>query len=148
MSVTPRNVVVSAILFCLCLSGLAHGESWNFLESVGGISIDTPYRTSEGTIYLPVNCDVSGLREITKKPTVMNSAIVVDAVTAKVRKNEILISVDTGLAKREAKCTCEGVDLGNVPAGQYEVLYYGSDRQRHKIGTVLVPRSDAPKDVK
>ncbi len=125
-----------------------YGQSWDFMESVGGISTGTPYRTSKGTVYLPINCDVSGLTEITRKPTSMNSAFVVDEVTTKVRQNEILISVETGLAKKNSKCTCEGVDLGNIPAGPYEVLYYGSDRQKHKIGTALVPQSQASEDMK
>jgi hypothetical protein len=148
--------ITTALLSCLCLSNPAqagfldwfYGESWNFMEAVGGISIGTAYRTSQGTVYLPINCDVSGLTEITKKPTLINSAIVVDALTAKVRKNEIMISVETGLAKSNSKCTCDGVDLGDVPAGQYEVLYYSSDREKHKIGTAIVPQSRAPKEMK
>ncbi len=151
-----KHYIAFTLLSILCIADSAHasfldwvyGRSWEFMESVGGISIGTPYRTSKGTVYLPINCDVSGVTEITRKPTLMNSAIVVDAVTAKVRKNEILISVDTGLVKEKSKCTCDGVDLGNVPAGQYEVLYCGSDRQKHRIGTALVPQLQAPENVR
>ena len=151
-----KHYIAIVLLSCLCLVDSAqagfldwfYGQSWDFMESVGGISTGNPYRTSKGTIYLPINCDVSGLTEITRKPTLMNSALVVDAVTAKVRKNEILISVETGLVRKNSTCRCEGVDLRNIPAGQYDVLYYGSDRQKHKIGTALVPQSQAPKTVK
>lgn len=142
-----KHYVAIALLICLSLSASAqagfldwvYGQSWDFMESVGGISIGTPHRTEKGTTYLPINCDVSGLTEITKKPTLMNSAIVVGGVTAKVRKHEIFLSVDTGLAKSKSKSTCDGVELGDIPAGRYEVYYYGSDREKHKVGTAMVP---------
>jgi hypothetical protein len=69
----------------------------------------------------------------------MNSALVVDNISVKVHEREILISVNTGLAKSKLKTTCDGVDLGDVPAGRYDVYYFGSDREKHLIGTAIVP---------
>jgi hypothetical protein len=110
------------------------------MESVGGIAIGDAQRTSKGTVFLPVKCDISGLTNVTKKPHLVNSALVVDTISAKVLEREILISVNTGLAKSKLKSTCDGVDLGDVPAGRYDVFYFGSDREKHLIGTAIVPQ--------
>lgn len=137
-----------AVLACLYMPAAAHagllnwfyGQSWDFMESVGGVAIGDANRTPKGTVFLPIKCDVSGLTNVTKKPNLMNSALVVDKISMKVHEREILISVDTGLAKSKSKCTCEGVDLGDVPAGRYDVFYYGSDREKHLVGTAIVPQ--------
>ena len=121
------------------ISDWFYGESWEFIESVGGVKIDEPVREPNGTINLPVRCDVSGLTVITKKPTLMNSALVVKGIDKKIKQNQILISIKTGLAKKNATCTCSGINLGNIPSGEYQVYYYGSDRQKHSLGTVTVP---------
>ena len=122
------------------ISDWFYGRSWEFIESVGGIAIGTPSRNLRGSVYLPVNCDVSGLTTITKKPTMINSALVVKGIDKKIADKYILISVDSGLASVISKtCTCSGVDLGDIPNGDYQVFYYGSDREKHFLGKVAVP---------
>lgn len=109
------------------------------MESVGGIAIDEPIRKQDGTVTLPVKCDVSGLTTITKKPTMINSALVVAGIDKKIEEKQILISVNTGLASKNTMCTCSGIDLGNIPSGDYQVFYRGSDRDKHLLGKVTVP---------
>ena len=121
------------------ISDWFYGQSWNFMESVGGISIGTPSRNLQGSVYLPVICDVSGLTTITRKPTVLNSALVVTGIDKKIEDKRIYISVSTGLASKNSSCTCSGVDMGSIPAGDYQVFYYGSDREKHSLGKVTVP---------
>jgi len=116
-----------------------YGESWKFMESVGGIAIGTPSRDPQGHVFLPVRCDVSGLTAISKKPTTLNSALSVKSLKKKVEEQKIYISVKTGVISKGETCKCSGVDLGNIPAGNYEVLYYGSDREKYPLGTVTVP---------
>lgn len=47
------------------------------MQSVGGLRIDAPVVEADGSTYLPLLCDVSGLQTITVKPTAMNSSQVV-----------------------------------------------------------------------
>lgn len=142
-----RLFLVAAIIVFLAngfanagrLSDWFYGQSWEFMETVGGVAIGTPSRNPKGTVYLPVLCDVSGLTTITQKPTKMYSALVVAGINEKIEGKQIYISVGTGLASKNATCTCSGVDLGDVTAGDYQVFYFGSDGQKHSLGTVNVP---------
>lgn len=135
-----------AIVVVLCASsanaGLGdwfYGESWQFMEAVGGVAIDAPVRNPQGNVYLPVRCDVAGIQTITKKPTTINSALTVKSIDKKIEKEKIYISIHTGLASKDESSACSGVDLGDVPAGAYEVFYRGSDREKYSLGSVTVP---------
>lgn len=121
------------------LSDWIYGESWKFMEDVGGVAIGQPTRNPQGIVYLPVRCDVSGLTEITKKPTTINSALSVKSIKTKVEEQKIYISVKTGLVSKGDTCMCSGEEVGDIPAGKYEVHYHGSDREKHPLGTVTVP---------
>lgn len=118
-----------------------YGRSWEFIESVGGIAINTPSRVRNCAVFLPVTCDVSGLKSVTKKPTSMNSSLVVTDIDKKIEGNEILLSVKTGLASKLKTSACSGVELGDIPAGDYQVFYLGPDRQKHSLGKVIVPQN-------
>lgn len=142
-----KNRILLALVAALFLGGGSasagqgdwfYGESWKFMEAVGGIAIGQPSRNAP-SVYLPVRCDVSGLTEITKKPTTINSALSVKSIKAKIEEQKIYISVKTGLVAKNETCMCSGVDLGDIPAGNYEVLYYGSAREEHSLGSVIVP---------
>ena len=57
----------------LFLAGCVNDQKdWKFIQDIGGMSVGNPYKNSDG-IVLPINCDVSGLRTITRKPTILNS---------------------------------------------------------------------------
>jgi len=136
--------LVATVLLCgwsanAGLGDWLYGESWQFMEAVGGIAIGSPTRNPQGSVYLPVRCDVSGLTTITTKPTAMNSALSVKSIKKKINGQKIVISVKTGLASKGETCTCPDVDLGNIPAGNYEVLYCGSDKKEQLLGSVTVP---------
>jgi len=109
------------------------------MDAVGGIAVDTPTRDQQGAAILPVRCNVSGLETVTKKPTQLNSALVVKNIEARVVETTIYLSVFTGIASKGATCRCSSVDLGDIPAGSYDVVYYGSDREKHALGSIDVP---------
>jgi len=140
-----RFLIAVALVFvtngiaCAGISDWIYGQSWEFMVSVGGIKVDEPIRKSDGTAYLPVRCDVSGLTTITNKPTMINSALVVTGIDKKIEDKQILISVNTGLASKNSTCACSGIELGNISSGDYQVYYYGSDREKHLLGNVTVP---------
>jgi len=143
---TRLSIVVITIMLCTgaTIAKAGHGdwlygESWMFMVAVGGIAVDTPVRDKQGAVILPVRCNVSGLEAITKKPTQLNSALVVKNIEARVVKTTIYLSVFTGIASKGATCRCSGVDLGDIPAGRYDVVYYGSDREKHGLGSIGVP---------
>jgi len=142
-----KNPILLALVAVIFLAGgnaraglgdWFYGESWKFMEAVGGIAIGQPSRKLQ-SVYLPVQCDVSGLTEITKKPTTINSALFVKIIKTKIEEQKIYISVKTGLVSKNETCMCSGVDLGDIPAGNYEVIYYGSVREQHSLGSVIVP---------
>jgi len=108
------------------------------MEAVGGVAIGQPSRKPQ-SVYLPVRCDVSGLSEITKKPTTINSTLSVKSIKTKIDEQKIYISIKTGLVSKDETCMCSDIDLGDIPAGNYEVIYYGSGREQHSLGSVIVP---------
>lgn len=116
-----------------------YGESWQFMQSVGGIDVGIPTRNPDGRVSLPVRCDVSGVTTITQKPTTVNSAFAVKIIKKKVDERNIYISVKTGLVSKNETCLCSCIDLGDIPAGDYQVFYRGSDREKHPLGSITVP---------
>jgi len=142
---TGLSVVVVAIMLGTGMAATAdlgdwyYGESWAFMEAIGGISVDTPTRDLRGSVILPVHCNVSGLQAITQEPTQVNSALVVQSIETRVVETTIYLSVHTGLVSKGGTCRCTAVDLGDIPAGSYVVVYHGSDREKHALGSVDVP---------
>lgn len=142
--------LLNATVIVFLVSGLAnaglsdwfYGRSWEFMETVGGVAIGTPSRNHQGSVYLPVLCDVSGLTTITREPIGLNLALVVTGIDKKIEAKQIFISVNTGLASKNSTCTCSGVDLGDMPTGVYQVFYYGSDRNKHWLGSVTVTANE------
>jgi len=124
---------------CLAQAGLLSwwfGQPWSFMQSVGGIRVTGAERLPDGSVSLDVDCDVSGLRAVTVRPTTLNSAIGVGGVAVKRRESTLILSVH-GAA--QATCTCPHPTLRSLPAGEYAVAYQGSDRQLHPLGSVIVP---------
>jgi len=133
------SVILLLISNAAAEAGISNGRSWAFMESVGGIAIGSPSQSAGTGLFLPVTCDVSGLRMITRKPTSLNSALVVTNVDKEIEGKKILISVKTGLPSGTKSSTCPGVDLGDLPAGDYQVFYLGADREEHSLGKLTVP---------
>ena len=111
-------VLVAAIA---CARGKA--EDWSFIQGVGGIAIRAPYRT-KGGVVLPVDCDVSGLRAITLKPTRVNSGLVVRNIRTVRLGTTIYLNVMTTVASSaHTSAACGLAELGDVPTGTYTVIY-------------------------
>jgi hypothetical protein len=108
-----------AILFIGCV---VEHKDWEFIQSVGGMSIGKPYRTEKG-IMLPVNCDISGLRTITIKPQMMNSGMSVKEIQTERIDNIISLSLITSVAGQGRKSTCDDLLIGNIPSGKYSIVY-------------------------
>jgi len=79
------------------------------MQSVGGLRIDAPVVEADGSTYLPLLCDVSGLQTITVKPTAMNSSQVVRQIVVQRRKEKIQLQVVTGIADNQRTSVVRGV---------------------------------------
>jgi hypothetical protein len=121
----------------LALSSPAHAEKrdWTFVESVGGLSVGTPYHTAEG-VMLPVRAAVSGIKTFTVKPTVMNSSVGCEKVIAVVEGHKIYLTVETSFG---GNSRCPAAKLGAVEAGKYAVLYREPDGHTVPLDKVTIP---------
>ena len=131
-------ILVPLLAGCLsCVSILtSHGQSWEMIQSVGGLRVENPVKQIDGTIFLPVICNVSGLDTITVKPTVLSSALVVKKIAAKCRKDRILIQVVTCVADNKHVSSTKGVSLGRPKTGSYQGEYLNPDGSTVLLRTV------------
>ena len=115
----------------LCASCMAimtsHGESWQTIQSRGGLRVDNPIRQSEGSLFLPVICDVSGMQAITVQPKKLDSASVVRRIDVTIETGRIGIQIVTCLTDKRHQSMTKGVDLGIPPSGRYRVEYLNPD---------------------
>jgi hypothetical protein len=130
MSRNLARILLSPLLAgCPSGAGLltSQGQSWGAMQSVGGLRIDAPVVEADGSTYLPLLCDVSGLQTITVKPTAMNSSQVVRQIVVQRRKEKIQLQVVTGIADNQRASVARGVSLGRVPEGVYQLEYVNPD---------------------
>jgi hypothetical protein len=130
MSRNLARILLSPLLAgCPSGAGLltSQGQSWGAMQSVGGLRIDAPVVEADGSTYLPLLCDVSGLQTITVKPTAMNSSQVVRQIVVQRRKEKIQLQVVTGIADNQRMSVVRGVSLGRVPEGEYPLEYLNPD---------------------
>lgn len=121
-------------------SASASRQRWEFVQSVGGIRVSHATRNESGAATLYLDCDVSGLKEITTKPTRVNSGIVCIAPEVEIAGGVIYVEIRTALPSVSWKSAeCPPVDLGKIPSGAYEVRYKGTSGDPHRMGTVMVP---------
>ena len=141
-NVVAMAVMVFAVAGCTAFAVWAtrSQRDWQFVQSVGGIAVGTPYRIDDGRVLLPIDFDVSGLRAITTQPTLMNSAMNCAAPLVDVRSQVIAITVRTELADKGGYGPgCPDADLGDLAAGRYAVVYGSPDGSEHPLGTIEVP---------
>lgn len=129
-----RRIVVATLFLAGC--ALTERMRWDFVQSVGGIAVEAPVRTSKG-VALPVRADVSGLTTVTVRPTTANSGLVCSATHAKVSGQNILIEISASVFGDSR--LCPPARLGKISAGKYNV-YYGKDlNSAILLGEVQIP---------
>ncbi len=138
---TIRECLAAALVLLCPLAApagiLPERQTWDFMHSVGGISIADPFR-EDGTWYLPVLCDVSGTRKVTVEPTRLNSALATADVRIQVKGMAVYVTVVTTMASHNQSSLCKPAALGNVPVGTYSVFYRDPDGTRHKLGKISI----------
>ena len=137
-----RNLTVFILvpLMACCTSCVSlitsRGQSWETIQSMGGLRVNDPVMRDDGTFFLPVVCNVSGLDTITVKPTAINSALVVRKIATRIKKHTIQIQIVTCVVdNRHTSCT-KGVEIGSLQRGTYQVEYLNPDGMTVPIRTV------------
>jgi len=108
----------------IALPAHAAEREWSFVQAVGGISIGMPKRELKGWI-LPIHADVSGLTQVTIKPTILNSGLACERVAVRIDHFSIYIAIVTGLVRQPYTSLCPAANLGAVNHGSYRVFYRG-----------------------
>ncbi len=116
---------------------LPERQTWQFMQSVGGISIGEPYRDG-ATSYLPVSCDVSGQTKITAQPTTLNSSLATADVDVVISAGTIYVTVVTTMVSHNKSTLCKPALLGDLPGGEYRVFYRDPDGTEHALGRIAI----------
>jgi hypothetical protein len=137
-----KNLAYMLIAFWGCVATCEAGfagwlsqeqRGWAFIESVGGMKVTLTSKK------LDVDCDVSGTRHITKKPTIVNSGIGVRKVKWSLAGSTIRLSVVTSVFEKGMSFSCGSIDLSKVPSGTYSLEYLNPDGTAHPLGTIKLP---------
>lgn len=105
---------------------------WKFVQSVGGM------RVSLKESSLVVECDVSGTRPVTVKPTLINSAMGVRDLKHKRDGDTLYLTLVTSVLEKGITTSPKPVDLSAYAAGEYSVQYLDPDGAKHLIGKITL----------
>lgn len=107
-------------------------RDWSFIQTVGGMKVTLEDRT------LHVDCDVSGTRKVTVKPTMINSGMAVREVKHKQVGKTIELRLVTSVLEKGLTTTPKPLDLSGYPAGKYTVVYRDRDGATHPLGSLVL----------
>ena len=130
------------IILCSASSAFAAllGEErdWKFIQSVGGIAIGEPKLINDNW-QLPIECNVSGLKTITVKPSMLNSGLMWADTEVRLKDGEIHISIETALIGMGSKTdSCGPAELGVLKSGAYIIKYLSPDMSTNYLGEVNI----------
>lgn len=115
-------------------------RDWDFVQRTGGIRISEPIQ-KEGKTLLPVEYDVSGLSAVTRKPTLMNSGLMVRKIEAKREQSRIIIHVVTQVVEKGKHAgPVHYADLNDPPPGKYQVCYQTCADTEKVLGEIEIGR--------
>jgi len=115
----------------------AEQRDWAFVQSVGGMAIETPYATAAG-VMLPVRVNVSGTERITTAPRALNSGLAVK-VDASRDGDAVALRVTTVVAGPGRHASSGDVPLGNLEPGRYAIVFVEPKGGRVPVGEIAVP---------
>jgi hypothetical protein len=132
-----KRIALFLLIASLPVSVLAGSESWSFVQSVGGLAVETPSHDTHGWV-LPVRVDVSGLKAVTAKPTTLNSALICERTNAAIEGSNIYITIVSALAHPNTSSRCPPATLGEMTPGKYSVFYRGPSETPIRLGEVSI----------
>ncbi len=147
------RIVYLLLASFMSASVFADSENWSFVQSVGGVAVDSPFLSPGGGWVLPVRADVSGLQSVTTKPTTLNSALVCEQTGFAVDGRNIYITIVTAPTKSTPVVVfendtprCPWLAFGEMLPGKYSVFYRGPSEAPVSLGEVYFGE-DGPADV-
>ncbi|HWZ95939.1 MAG TPA: hypothetical protein VNW30_12155 [Opitutaceae bacterium] len=112
---------------------------WDFVQKVGGIEVTT-VQLGHGQLAAKVRFDPRGGQAITRKPVLINPALVFDHASVRVRGDEMRIKVYTVRAKNGQTCPdTMMVQLPKRAHGNYRLRYENPDRSFFEMGALIAP---------
>jgi len=134
---TLNKVFFSLILLLLSsCSVFSEHKDWSFVESVGGISVGGQDKNPN---WLIIRGDVSGIKEFSSKPTVINSAIALKSVEHVIKDNVIQFYIVATLASEKYHSTeISGIDISGIKKGVYKVQYLNPDNSVVNLKEVVI----------
>jgi len=129
------------LLGMLTLSGCSNISEhcdWEFIQQVGGLSI---VGQDKNPNWLIIRGDISGSKEFTQKPTLMNSGLAVKNVEKIVDKNTIKIYVIiTDVSRKHPNTEIFGINITGVKEGTYKVQYLNPDNTVIDLKQICIQR--------
>ena len=126
------SIFLTAVLVGCKLMSTEYRD-WRFVESVGGMQMGQPIKAKNGKWQLPIDCDVSGIRAITTKPTQINSALICNGFKVRVSGTNIFVTLRTTISGYASRTNAE---LGNLSSGEYSVSYRDPDGSNYQLGVI------------
>jgi len=128
--------IATLCLLLMPLIACAEEQNWQFVQSVGGLSVGIPYLDEySNSWFLPIQCNVSGTQKITVEPKALYSGIICKDVEAEIDGNSVYITLVTkpaGLFSGNASCppaflghSSHADGSSSISAGKYVVYYRG-----------------------
>lgn len=136
------NALLVKLMCILPLAICAEEVGWSFVQSVGGISIGEVSQ-DEGGWLLAIHANVSGLEEVTVKPTIVNSALICESTSASIQDSAIYLTISKGLIREGYSIDCPAAKLGNINAGNYQVFYKSPNGETQPLGEVVINTTDS-----
>jgi hypothetical protein len=131
------NAALMKLMCILPLAMCSEPVGWAFVQSVGGISIGN-VSVSKGNYSLAVNADVSGLEQVTVKPTLVNSALICESTTATIQDKAIYLTINKGVIREGYSTHCPAAKLKHIKAGNYQVFYKSPNGDTQPLGEILI----------
>ena len=115
---------IAQVFFLVIVSScsvISEHRDWNFIKDVGGLNIGGQDKNPG---WLIIRGDVSGLKEFSHKPNLVNSALAVKEVAKEISDSTIKIYVVTTVISDTYKSSeISGVDISGIEKGTYKVEY-------------------------
>lgn len=131
------NAALIKLMCILPLAMCSEPVDWAFVQSVGGISIGEVSIT-DSHYSLAVNANVSGLEQVTVKPTLVNSALICESTTATIQDKAIYLTINKGVIREGYSTHCPAAKLNHIKAGSYQVFYKSPNGETQLLGEVLI----------
>lgn len=129
-----RAAFMSSLIFLFsACAGVVTQPDWKFVNSVGGISVDS-LEMIDGLYYLPVKMSVASYKPGTK------SEMVCTSTSTRVAGSMIWLYVKTDSRKNapRASAECPKAKVGGIPDGKYRVLFVDETTgEKYPIGEVV-----------